>query len=433
LNRKRKGFTIIVIMVSLSATVTMVAVHLFTTDILNLSGSILVLLASAAAITAAYTRSKKHLLQDQADIQKRNRQHEEQVTWLQEEIDRLLRKKDNSIPCSDCRVVLEKIFLHYRHYMNIQHHFIQSIIKNLSDASKPLSEEILNIKGRVQEFMHKLKVWDDVLNSDTSSRNFSTTIDQYTIQNRKFETVSSTIEDNYQELENQLQTIVGMIDRIMESSTEISDISEKIKVLSINASIESSRAGHYGQGFKVIAGEIKRLSENTQSCITAINDTVSTARRNASGTLVKFRGDCKSISGLIDDQKKNIGEFYEKLVWYQEYFETVFATVSELAGKTSGHIDSFSPVFQKHDIAFQELENVERMCRSFKEQYHGEDESENMRTDSSDEIRALEDLINIVKDNITTDSEIELVNKLAEQYGIETRLEIGSSTDVEFF
>jgi iron only hydrogenase large subunit-like protein len=46
---------------------------------------------------------------------------------------------------------------------------------------------------------------------------------------------------------------------------DIFKIAKQINLLSINASIESSKAGIYGKGFNIVAGEIKNLSYNTNN------------------------------------------------------------------------------------------------------------------------------------------------------------------------
>ncbi len=52
--------------------------------------------------------------------------------------------------------------------------------------------------------------------------------------------------------------------RVSEATTLINEVSDKINLLSLNASIEAARAGEQGRGFAVVADEVGKLAEQTQ-------------------------------------------------------------------------------------------------------------------------------------------------------------------------
>ncbi len=63
------------------------------------------------------------------------------------------------------------------------------------------------------------------------------------------------------ESSHEMQNIVGMI----------SDISDQINLFSLNAAIESARAGDAGKGFAVVSDQISKLAEETANSIGEIN------------------------------------------------------------------------------------------------------------------------------------------------------------------
>lgn len=105
--------------------------------------------------------------------------------------------------------------------------------------------------------------------------------------------------------------------------TTISNIADRTNLISLNAAIEAEKAGEAGLGFKVIADEIKRLSENTFNSLNeigeiiedvkgSVTDGVETVSKYHSRSLEGFREIQKMIDDLsiiLDKNKELIPQF----------------------------------------------------------------------------------------------------------------------------
>ncbi len=117
--------------------------------------------------------------------------------------------------------------------------------------------------------------------------------------------------------EESLGRMNGSMLTISESSKEmtnivniIQDISDKINLLSLNASIEAARAGDAGRGFAVVADEISKLAENTASSVKEIDGLIKTTdseiRKGLSGVtdvvdrIGRIGSGISSMNGMVE-------------------------------------------------------------------------------------------------------------------------------------
>ena len=139
------------------------------------------------------------------------------------------------------------------------------------------------------------------------------------------------------------EQVMNTINEFVKNAIEVRGITEKINgissqtnLLSLNASIESARAGEAGRGFAVVADEIRNLADETKTLTAEINGIVETLENNASGTKETVSKVVESIEGekvLIDDSM----DTYVKM---EDMFKQLYESVTDTQKQLKQIVDS---------------------------------------------------------------------------------------------
>ena len=108
--------------------------------------------------------------------------------------------------------------------------------------------------------------------------------------------------DEFKTIETQMKNVAGI-------AKQISDISFKLTILSLNASVESARAGESGAGFEVIANEMRELSETSTGFSGQVSDVVKGLLERVEKTSEKLAGSEVALTQSEEKMQELVSSF----------------------------------------------------------------------------------------------------------------------------
>jgi methyl-accepting chemotaxis protein len=172
---------------------------------------------------------------------------------------------------------------------------MESSIKNIEKSTSAIAEKSVETSENTSVIYEKSKnLKSEVAESINSSR---VLIDKF-----KFE-LNKAIEDSKE------------VEKIYRFSEDIIRITKQTNLLALNASIEAARAGEAGKGFTVVAGEVKKLAEESEKIIKNINsltDNVNSSVKNLNKCAYETMNIMDEILGRDNNKLIEICEEYSK-------------------------------------------------------------------------------------------------------------------------
>ena len=182
----------------------------------------------------------------------------------------------------------------------------------MSDSCNEVHDKILVTEQQIDQLNKEVKAFEVALTENK---------DNIYLMNQQLQYVSGTIHEAnavFQEMKEQMKNIAKIAD-------ELSTISFKVTLLSLNASIESAHAGEAGAGFDVVASEMRELSSSSDMFSKQVSDVVTEMLEKVETTAVQFE-DSKEA---IEDSETAMQELQAGFGKLMAQFDALYGNIEE--------------------------------------------------------------------------------------------------------
>ena len=185
---------------------------------------------------------------------------------------------------------------------------------------------------------------DKIQSTNTAANDGAKSVMDAVSQMKLIETSVSKSADVIAELGQESDKIGKIVDAI-------SQIAEQTNLLALNAAIEAARAGEHGRGFAVVADEVRKLAEQSQTSAGEISSLISSIQEKAQNAVHVMQDGVKQVDNgtqAVDEAGSTFRHIAEMVTEVAERSDRMGSIVSQLTDGTSvitkavGNIDAKS-------------------------------------------------------------------------------------------
>lgn len=263
---------------------------------------------------------------------------------------------------------------------------LTSVVKVMSQTTeaKELAE---NIKATGQEL--GVLVENIAKKAGEAARQSGDIMERAGVQHENSEKSGREAVSLYRETKKELETAIEDSQKVRDIDSlteEILSISSQTNLLALNASIEAARAGEAGQGFAVVANEIRELADHSKEAVDKIRNVTDGVVQNvtilseSSGKLLEFmnekvmmdyRGmtelagmykqDAVFYSGISSDLGSASKQMSESMEGINDAISSITALVGEIAEYIQGMEQSAHSSNENSNAVLAKMEELSRL------------------------------------------------------------------------
>ncbi|MGL5835759.1 MAG: methyl-accepting chemotaxis protein [Waterburya sp.] len=136
-----------------------------------------------------------------------------------------------------------------------------------------------------------------------------------------------SLKERVREIAEQIINLSEQTEQIAGVSELVGDLASQTNMLALNAAVEAARAGEYGKGFGVVAGEIRKLADQSRKSADKINSLVTDVQAAMNSAVMVTDEGKKTAESSIELALDTA----ESFIGVKDAINNVFANTSEIS------------------------------------------------------------------------------------------------------